>query len=94
VLMKTAYDESVPASVSAGGVLTFKLIEHLIDADGVKVIDYGVGDEEYKSKWMSSRRERWGVMAYNRHTAKGAVLAAMAQGKTWVRGTLRRSAAE
>ena len=94
VLMKTAYDDKVPASLSVGGVLSFKVMQHLIDVDGVKVIDFGVGDEEYKSKWMSSRRERWGIMAYNRQTAKGAVLGAVAQGRTWVRGTLRRSAAE
>jgi CelD/BcsL family acetyltransferase involved in cellulose biosynthesis len=94
VLMKTAYDGDVPASLSVGGVLTFKVIQHLIDVDGVELIDFGVGDEEYKSKWMSSRRERWGIMAYNRQTAKGRVLATMMQGRTWVRGTLRRGAAE
>jgi CelD/BcsL family acetyltransferase involved in cellulose biosynthesis len=94
VLLKTAYDGEVPGNLSVGGVLTFKVIQHLIDVDGAEVIDFGIGDEEYKSKWMSSRRERWGVMAYNRRTAKGALLAAVMQGRTLARGALRRSAAQ
>src|SRR3546814_3377425 len=92
--MKTAYVGVVPANLSVGGVLTFKVIQHLIDVDGAEIIDFGIGDEEYKSKWMSRRRERWGIMAYNRRTAKGALLDAVMQRRTWARGTLRSSATQ
>jgi len=92
-LLKTAYDAELPSSLSVGGVLTFKVMRHLIDVDRVRCVDFGIGDEEYKSKWMSARRERWGIMAYNRRSAKGALLAAMKQGRSWARQTLRRGAA-
>ncbi|MGF1630380.1 MAG: GNAT family N-acetyltransferase [Kiloniellaceae bacterium] len=93
MLLKTAYDANLPSSLSVGGVLTYKVMKHLIDTDGAALIDFGIGDEEYKSKWMSSRRERWGIMAYNRRTPRGALLGAMMRGRTWMRGILRRDAA-
>ena len=92
MLLKTAYDARLPSSLSVGGVLTFKVMRHLIDVDCVRCVDFGIGDEEYKSKWMSARRERWGIMAYNRRSAKGALLAAMKQGRSWARQILRRRA--
>jgi hypothetical protein len=94
VLLKTAYDSKLPGSQSVGGVLTFKVLQHLLDVDHVKQIDFGIGDESYKSKWLSDRRERWGIVAYNRRTPKGALLAAMVQGRSWGRKALRRKAAE
>jgi len=94
ILMKTAYDESLPSKLSVGGVLTFKLMQHLVDEDKVARIDFGLGDETYKTKWMSDRRERWGIMAYNRSTPRGALLGTMMQGRTWARKFLRSEAAD
>ena len=93
ILLKTAYDETLPGKLSVGGVLTLKIMRHLIDVDRVQRIDFGIGDEDYKSKWMSHRRERWGIMAYNRRSPKGALLSAAMKGRTWARGLLRRPAA-
>jgi len=85
VLLKTAYDESLPSNLSVGGVLTFKVMQHLIDHDRVERIDFGIGDEPYKSKWLSKRRERWGIMAYNRRSPKGALLGALMKGRVLAR---------
>lgn len=93
-LWKTAYDESLPSKLSVGGVLTYKVMQHLIDVDKVDCIDFGIGDETYKTKWMSSRRERWGIMAYNRRTPRGALLSAMKQGRSWARKFRRQPAAQ
>jgi hypothetical protein len=35
------------------------------------VIDYLSGDDAHKQEWMSDRRERWGVIAFNPLTVHG-----------------------
>ncbi len=69
-IYKLAYDEKY-SKLSAGSLLTAKLMEHVIDADRVVEVDYLTGDDEYKKDWMSRRRERWGIVAYNRRTLRG-----------------------
>lgn len=69
-IYKLAYDEKF-SRLSAGSILTAKLMEHVIDVDRVREVDYLTGDDEYKKDWMSGRRERWGIIAYNRHTLRG-----------------------
>jgi CelD/BcsL family acetyltransferase involved in cellulose biosynthesis len=51
-------------------------MQHVIDVDRVREIDYLIGDEPYKQDWMSHRRERWGIVAYNPRTLKGMAGAA------------------
>ena len=41
------------------------MLEHALDGDKVSEVDYLTGDDNYKSNWMSHRRERWGIMAFN-----------------------------
>ncbi len=89
ILFKTAYDAKLPSNLSVGGVLTYKVMQHLIDEEKAARIDFGIGDETYKTKWMSGRRERWGIMAYNRHTPRGALLGSLAQGRALARKFLR-----
>jgi CelD/BcsL family acetyltransferase involved in cellulose biosynthesis len=48
-------------------------MQHVIDIDGVTQVDYLTGDDAYKQDWMSHRRERWGMVAFNPRTLKGAV---------------------
>ena len=71
-IYKLAYDER-HAKLSAGSILTARLMEHVIDVDKVHEVDYLTGDDDYKKDWMSARRERWGLTAYNSRTFRGLV---------------------
>lgn len=72
-IYKVAYDEAF-ATYSPGTVLTSHLMQHVIEQDQVKEVDYLIGDDKYKQIWMSDRRERWGIIAYNPRTLIGFVL--------------------
>lgn len=63
-IYKLAYDEKF-ASLSPGTILTAHLMQHAMDVDKVHEIDYLTGDDAYKKDWMSHRRERLGLVAYN-----------------------------
>jgi hypothetical protein len=69
-IYKIAYDERF-AKLSLGTILTAKLMERTIDVDGVKIVDYLSGEDEYKKIWMSHRREFWGIAAFNPRSAAG-----------------------
>ncbi|HEY5799449.1 MAG TPA: GNAT family N-acetyltransferase [Burkholderiaceae bacterium] len=69
-IYKLAYDEA-HARLSIGSVLTAALMRHAIDIDQVREVDYLTGDEPYKQDWMSHRRERWGLAAFNPATLQG-----------------------
>jgi hypothetical protein len=56
---------------SAGSVLTAALMRHAIDVDRVHEVDYLTGDDAYKRDWMSHRRERWGLVAFDWRTPTG-----------------------
>jgi GNAT acetyltransferase-like protein len=73
-IYKMAYDERY-AKESVGTVLSSLLMEQVIDAEKVKVVDYLSGDDAYKRDWMSLRRERWGIMAFNLRTPRGVLAA-------------------
>ncbi len=73
-MYKAAYDERFAAD-AAGGIVVLKVLEHVIDVDGVAEIDFGIGDEPYKQEWMSERQERWGILALNRRSARGRLIA-------------------
>jgi CelD/BcsL family acetyltransferase involved in cellulose biosynthesis len=69
-IFKMAYDSKFTRE-SVGTVLSSYLMEHVIDIDKVRVVDYLSGDDAYKRDWMSHRRERWGLIAYNPRTIRG-----------------------
>jgi hypothetical protein len=69
-IFKLAYDEHF-AEYAAGTLLTAHLMEHAIDRERVREVDYLIGDDPYKADWMSQRRERWGIVAYNPKTVIG-----------------------
>ena len=71
-IYKLAYDESYKF-LSPGTLLTDYLMRHVMDVDKVSEIDYLMGDDAYKKDWMSHRRERWGVLAYNPSTIAGFI---------------------
>lgn len=72
-IYKVAYHEDF-AAYSPGTVLTAHLMQHVIDRDHVKEVDFLIGDDKYKQIWMSHRRERWGIVAYNPRTLIGFAL--------------------
>jgi CelD/BcsL family acetyltransferase involved in cellulose biosynthesis len=69
-IYKVAYDEAFKA-YSPGTVLTARMLEQVIERDRVTEVDYLIGDDPYKKNWMSDRRERWGIVAYNLHNPAG-----------------------
>ena len=42
-----------------------------LDHDAVKEVDFLIGDDAYKRDWMTHRRERWGIEAYDPFTLGG-----------------------
>jgi hypothetical protein len=71
-ILKTVYDQHYK-KYSPGKVLTSEMFRHVIDVDGVSVIDYVQGDEDYKKDWTPKRRERRGILVYNA-TVRGRCL--------------------
>ena len=69
-IYKVCYAEKFAKS-SVGSVLTAHMLEHALDIDRVEEVDYLSGDDNYKANWMSDRRERWGIMAFNPRTVWG-----------------------
>ncbi len=71
-IYKLAYDAR-DKMYSPGSLLTEMLMQHVFNQDRVSEIDYLIGDDPYKKQWMSHRRERWGIVAYNPKTLMGAL---------------------
>jgi len=70
LIYKLAYDPAYK-EFSIGSILTAKMMQHVIDRDGVKKIDYLTGDDPYKKDWMNNRQEFSLIIAYNSHTLNG-----------------------
>ncbi|WP_454797319.1 GNAT family N-acetyltransferase [Novosphingobium lindaniclasticum] len=45
--------------LSPGSVLSAALFRHVIDTDGVELVDFGTGDDPYKRDWMEFVRPRY-----------------------------------
>lgn len=73
-IFKLAYDEEYK-SLSTGTLLTVALMQHVLDEDQVREVDYLTGDDPYKKEWLTHRRERWGLLAINPRTPLGLLLA-------------------
>ena len=73
-IYKVAYDEQYK-NLSPGTVLTAQLMQHVMDIDGVAEVDYLIGEDPYKRKWMTHHRERIGLVAFDCRTASGLFLA-------------------
>ena len=69
-IYKLAYVEGFER-FSPGSVLTAALMAHVIDVDGVDEVDYLSGDDAYKRDWMEARRERVGLVAFDRRHWRG-----------------------
>lgn len=87
-VLKLAHDETFKAA-SPGTVLTALMLERLLDEEHVPEIDFGRGDDAYKSAWASQRRQRIGLILANKLHPRGmAFLGRHAMGR--VRASLRR----
>jgi Acetyltransferase (GNAT) domain len=86
LIYKLAYDEQF-ADLSVGTILTANLMQHVLDIDQVAEVDYLSGDDAYKKDWMSYRRERWGILALNPRTLKGALAIARHVGGRFLKRT-------
>jgi hypothetical protein len=93
-VLKLAHDQTA-REASPGTVLTGMMIDSLIAEGGVRELDFGRGDDDYKQLWVGTRRQRIGVLLVDpRHPAGLASLARHAAGR--LRARLRgagRSAA-
>lgn len=69
-IYKVAYDEAYKA-IAPGTLVTAMLIEQAIEQDHAREVDYLIGDDAYKKTWMSHRRERFGLIAYDPRTLRG-----------------------
>jgi len=69
-IYKLAHDEHYKA-YATGTLLTGMLLAHVMQHDQVNEVDYLMGDDPYKQLWMSHRRERRGLVAYNPRTIVG-----------------------
>lgn len=72
--------------LSPGSVLTAALMAHVMDQDRVREVDYLTGDDAYKRDWMSHRRERIGLVAFDPRRLRGLWAAARHFGGRWLRG--------
>lgn len=61
---------------SPGSVLTSALMAHVMDVDRVREVDYLTGDDAYKRDWMTHRRVRVGLVAYDPLRVRGLAGAA------------------
>jgi CelD/BcsL family acetyltransferase involved in cellulose biosynthesis len=71
-IYKLAFDEDY-RSFAPGTLLTAMLLQHTMEIDRVSEVDYLIGDDVYKQSWMSHRRERWGIVAYNPKSFRGLI---------------------
>lgn len=84
-IYKLAYDETHKA-LAPGTLLTAHLMQQAMEVDHVREIDYLIGDDPYKAAWMSHRRERFGLVAYDPLTVGGLLgLARQQIGAAWRR---------
>jgi hypothetical protein len=94
-IYKVAYDEAFK-EFSPGTLVTALLMQHVIEIDRVSEVDYLIGDDTYKKTWMSERRERWGIVAYNLQTLPGwagFAREALGRGLKYIKKRLTRPAA-
>lgn len=86
-VLKLAHDEAFKAH-SPGTVVTAWMIRHMIEREHAVMLDFGRGDDPYKQDWVSSRRQRIGLMLINPRRLGGMIaLARHAMGR--VRARLR-----
>lgn len=85
---KLAYAEEAKA-MSPGTILGAAMFRRALDTDRVRSIDYGTGDDAYKTDWMAERRVLWRLSAFNPKTLRGLIGTA----GEWLSGVRTRASA-
>lgn len=85
---KLAHLESA-ARLSPGTTLTAALFEDVIDRDRVDWIDFGTGDDGYKTDWMEQVRPRWRLICMRPSDPRNWA----AMGRAWARKLVSRAPA-
>ena len=62
------------SNLSPGSQLTLEMMRYVLDVDRVDEVDYLTGDESYKRNWMSHRRERMGIIAFDPRKLRGLLV--------------------
>ena len=88
-IYKLAYDARF-SRFSPGSVLSAHMMEHSINQDRVHEVDYLTGDDAYKKDWMSNRRERIGMIAFNPATLRGLTASVWHFMKKWIKQLSQR----
>ncbi len=63
LIHKLAHVEDAVAA-SPGTLLSAAMFQHVIDVDGVRIIDFGTGNDAYKRDWMEEVRPRYRLKMY------------------------------
>ena len=69
-IYKLAHDKAHD-ELSPGTVLMGAMLRHVIEIDGVTCIDFLTGDDAYKRDWMTERREKLEMRAFDRRSVIG-----------------------
>jgi Acetyltransferase (GNAT) domain len=77
IIHKLAHLESAREQ-SPGSILTAALFDHAITHDRVGLVDFGTGDDRYKSDWMDTRTPLYAVSLFNPRRPSGLWRAAKA----------------
>lgn len=83
-VLKLAHDEAARAR-SPGTVLTAAMIRRLLEREGVAELDFGRGDDAYKSLWAGCRRQRIGLVLADPYRPRGLLAAARHRLGGWLR---------
>jgi hypothetical protein len=70
-IFKLAHDPAFDQN-SPGTLLTHWMIKQVCERDGAREFDFGRGDDEYKKLWLRNRRFRYGAIAANPRSVRGA----------------------
>lgn len=70
LLYKLAHDET-QADLSPGTLLTWHMIEALLETGDPKQLNFGRGSEPYKSQWMPQRQSVYRLQAFRLSNARG-----------------------
>jgi CelD/BcsL family acetyltransferase involved in cellulose biosynthesis len=71
-IFKLSYAEQF-ARFSPGSILTRHMMRDAFNRGGLDEIDFGCGDDPYKQEWLTERRQRWMLTAYDPLSPGGAV---------------------